>query len=536
MATKRKYTKKSQYWNKTNTTPVESKSKETTSEKIEKVGNTNMATSRLQLTEIGTSALSTIKAFTRFTKPMELRYPENLRTYNEMEDDVDVSEALEANYTFVDRAFVDFTIDYNKESEKSKEAAQFVDWCLRNMDGQTLRQAMRSAATHQKYGFAILEKVYTKIKDGSEYDGHIKVKKLAFRPPETLDTSRPFIISEDGRDVLGVVQNINNVLSYGYNRFTSTILGKREIPRNKFILFNVGATDSNPMGKSPLDSIYNPWKEKTLLSEYEVIGVSKDMGGMPVLHVPADILNRAAADPNSDEAYSLEILKANLANLHAGEQAYMILPSDTQGDGSSIKQYDLSFKGVEGSGKQLDIAELIQRKKKEIFDRFGAGFLIVGNDNSGSYSLSDNKQTVHSHYVERVVDNLAEGINTDLIPQLLALNNIRLTDKDMPKFKPDDTGDPDIEANSKMLQRIIAVGGLPITAEVQQEIYEKLGFEFKLDEELFSDPEKFLEWKNKYGSENKSRSGDGLAAGGLNGTSSNASSDNSSDLNSENAS
>lgn len=257
---------------------------------------------------------------------------------------------------------------------------------------------------------------------------------------------------------------------------------------------------------------------------------------MPVLHVPADVLNRAAADPNSDEAYSLEILKANLANLHAGEQAYMIIPSDTQGDGNSVRQYDLTFKGVEGNGKGFDINELIQRRKKEIFDRFGAGFLIVGNDDPGSYSLSDNKQTLHSHYIERDVDNMSEVINTDLIPQLLSLNNFKLNDEDMPKFIPDDTGDPDIESNSKMLQRIIAVGGLPITAEVQQEIYEKLGFEYKIDEELMSDPEKFLEWKNTFGSENKSRSGDGLASGTGNGTSTSVASSNTSDLNSENAS
>lgn len=275
MAQKRKYTKKSPYWNKTDT-PVKNKE---ISSKIEKVGNTNMKTSRLQLSEIGTSALTTIKAFSAFTRPIELKYPENIRTYNEMEEDVDVSEALEANYTFVDRAFVDFKVDYNKKSTKSREAAKFVDWCLRNMDGQTLRQAMRSAASMKKYGFSILEKVFTKINDGSEYDGYIKIKKLSYRPPETLDSAKPFIFSEDGRDVLGITQNITNRVSYGYVSNEYLSLGKREIPRNKFLLFNYNGSESNPMGVSPLNSIYTSWKEKVLLCEYEVIGVSKDMGG-----------------------------------------------------------------------------------------------------------------------------------------------------------------------------------------------------------------------------------------------------------------
>lgn len=530
MAEKRKYTKRSEYWTKNNSA-ISSDKKEVT-----KVGNTGLTTARLSLTELGTSALNTIKGFVNHMKPIELRYPHNLATYTEMEDDADIAEALEATYVFVDRAFQDFSISFNKDSEESKKAADYVDWCLRNMEGQTLRQAIRSAITYKKYGFSILEKVYTKVTDGTEYNGFYKLKRLGYRPPETLKLGEPFIFSSDGREILACVQNIDNKVSYGYVNINTSTLGEKVIPRNKFLLFAHNATESNPMGVSPFNAIYTPWKEKKLLSEYEVIGVSKDMGGMPVLEVPSDILNMASADKNSDEARSLDILKSNMANMHAGEQAYMIMPSDIQ-DNSGVKAYSLTFKGIEGGGKQFDTSALIDRRKKEIFDRFGAGFLIMGNDNVGSYSLSDNKQTLHSHYIERDVGLITEIINVDLIPQLLALNGFKLTDVDMPKLRSQDISDPDIESNSKMLQRIIAVGGLPVTAEVQNEIYEKLGFDYRLPDEILSDQDKFLEWKTTYGSENTSRSGDGLAVGTTgNGTSTTVATNDTSTLNTENAS
>lgn len=68
----------------------------------------------------------------------------------------------------------------------------------------------------------------------------------------------------------------------------------------------------------------------------------------PVLSVPLDIMNKAAADPTGPEAQSIAILTQNVANMHAGEENYVMLPSDTH-DNTSIKEYDIEFKGITGS-------------------------------------------------------------------------------------------------------------------------------------------------------------------------------------------
>lgn len=266
---KRKYTKKSEYWDK-----IKSSQNVDT---VNKAGNTDQITSRLKLGEIGTTALNTLNVYANWIKPYETSWPTCLSTFEIMSNDADVATALKANYLFVERAFDEFEIRFNKENKKSENAAKFVDWCFKNMDSQTLRQVAREALTYKVYGFSVIEKVFSKITSG-EYSGKYKVKKLASRPQNTLRKTQPFKYSDDGRDVLGVYQVIPNKTAFGTITDVSMI-GETYIPRNKFMLFGEQVTDSNPMGDSPLASIYITWKEKCLISEYEVVGVGKDLGG-----------------------------------------------------------------------------------------------------------------------------------------------------------------------------------------------------------------------------------------------------------------
>lgn len=266
---KRKYNKKSEYWDKI-------KSPQTGGE-VTKAGNTDQTTSRLKLGEIGTTALNTLNVYANWMQSYETTWPRCLDTYEIMANDPDVATALRANYLFVERAFDEFKVTYKKGNLESENAAKFVEWCLRNMDSQTLREVARQALTYKVHGFSIIEKVYTKVNSG-EYSGKYKIKKLASRPQNTLRHTRPFQYSSDGRDVLGAYQLIPNQV-YTSGPVNTDLVGEIYIPRNKFMLFGEQITDANPTGISPLSSIYITWKEKSLISEYEVVGVGKDMGG-----------------------------------------------------------------------------------------------------------------------------------------------------------------------------------------------------------------------------------------------------------------
>lgn len=272
-----------------------------------------------------------------------------------------------------------------------------------------------------------------------------------------------------------------------------------------------------------------------------VPAVSSDYSGqvLPLLEVPLDIMNRAAEDPTSAEAASIDKLTKDLANLHAGEQAFMVLPSDVQDGNTGMKQYSLTFKGIDGMGKQYKTSDLIAQRKKEIYDKFGAGLLIMGNGTTagaGSYALSDSKATLHYHFIQRDVDLIREVINNDLIPQLCAMNNILLTDIEMPKLVPKQVSGEDVDVNSKMIQRVLSVGGIPLTPAVQNEMLRMCGFNYRIPDEIAQDEVAFKTFSDKYTVSATSRAGDGMAVGKTgNGTSDVVSQQDDAANNSENA-
>lgn len=484
---------------------------------VAKAGNENLAVSRVRTGELGSGALSQIRAESEIMKVEELRWPMFLATVDSMKQDHTVATALDTKYVFVTKAFNDFKILFNRDSEESKKAADFVEYALKNLaNQQTLRDVARSAATFNEYGFSVFEKVYRTESASSKYAGYMTIDKIAFRPQSSLSRTKPFVFSDDGRTITGVYQsalafaNFQNGMNQiaGAMSLVTNLSGNADekfIPVNKLMIMSLGGTESNPTGVSPLVGCYRAFREKILIENLEVIGASKDLGGIIELKIPSSILNKASMDPRSPEADMVRGLMADAANAHSGEQSYFILPSDMNDKGG--EQYKMTLKGIDGVGKQYSTKDLIQERKKAILDRFGAGFINLGNDGQGSYNLSESKQTIHGHFVQRDIDIICESFNKNLIPQLLALNNIRLSDEDMPRLKPGAIQEVDMESFSKFVQRIGAVGYLPKTPTVINKILEVGGFDEEIPEN--TSQEELL----KILGEDTSRSGDGMKQG-----------------------
>lgn len=480
---------------------------------ISKASNETDSVSRLRMSEMGTVALSEIRADSERMKAIELQWPNFLSTVECMKEDATVAIALDSKYTFVEKSFNNFKVLHNEKNPASVDAAAFIEFCLKNMDGQTLRQFARSAATFNEYGFSVFEKLYTVVTTG-EYAGRFKIKKLAFRPQASLSRINPFVFGDKSRDLVGVKQQLNAFVNYSsddgiYGDFIplagiASQWGSVMMPVEKLMIMNIGGTDSNPMGVSPLVGCYRAFREKVLIENLETIGATKDLGGVIELKIPSQILNKANIDPTSPEADMVRGLMNDAANAHAGEQSFFLLPSDTK---DNAAQYSMTLKGIDGSGKQYNTQDLINSRKKSILDRFGAGFLNLGNDQQGSYNLSESKQTIHSHFVQRDIEIILECVNENLVPQLLALNGIRLSQKDMPVVKSGLISDVDMEEFSKFVQRTGAVGYLPKTPEVINKILEVGGFDYRVEEKMSQ--EDLLDILG----DPTSRSGDGMAVG-----------------------
>lgn len=485
------------------------KNKKSRKTNVRKATSEELNVSRLRMSEQGTFALAKVQIETERMKAEEIKWPQLIGTVEAMKQDATVATGLDMLYTFVEKAFKDFKVIPGK-SKESQDAADFITYCLKNMEGQTLRQFARDAATFNEYGISVVEKVYTQILTG-EYAGKFKIKNLAFRPQASLSRKNPLVYSDDGSKVIGVKQTLSS-----FKNYTNSVLGNSSgftgsrngddviIPANKVMIMTTGGSSSQALGVSPLVACYRPWREKVLIENLEVVGATKDMGGVIELKIPSSILNKAAIDPSSYEAEMVQGLMADAANAHSGEQSFFMLPSDTK---DNAPLYSMSLKGIDGMGKQYSTRDLISDRKKSILDRLGAGFLNVGNDDAGSYNLSESKQTIHTQFVQRVNEIIAEALNENLLPQLLALNGIRLEQKEMPFIKFGQIVDTDMEGFSKAVQRMGAVGYLPKTPEVINKILDVLGIDYQLAEDISQEDLMLLL------GDNTSRSGDGFTPG-----------------------
>ena len=443
-----------------------------------------------------------------------------------MRQNATVAAGLTVNEVFLTKALMNVEVK-GGTTEKSKQFAEFVKWNLRNLKDQTWYDAITAIISYQQYGFSWVEKVYEKNKSDS-YDFPYKIKKLAPRSQKSVER---WVFDEEARTLKGLKQYPQTLLSnpqQGLITTTSTGALTKTIPRNKFMLFSWDNKSNNPQGISPLNGCYRAYKELSLISAYEVTGVSKDLSGVLVLRVPTDIINKAAEDSSSDEAKSLQALQRNAANVNAGDQSYILLGSDTiDGSGTGKYSYDMSLQGVEGGSKSYRTTELIQERKKQILDSLGAGFLNLGNDGVGSYALSTGKQSLHAFFMERHLMFIKSIFENDLFKQLAEINDIKLSEDEMPRLEFGDIDEPDQDVISKALQRMGSVGLIPKTKEFLTPIFVDMGFDVSSLENMSEE-----EFKELLTPET-SRAGDGMENGMPSGTG--EAQGNNSETNSDNA-
>lgn len=470
--------------------------------------------SRQSKKSLATPAIETIRTIVNILKPYELSQTQRFRTYQHMLLDDAVGNAFAANCILVEKAFANYEIVYNTYSEESKQAAEFLRYCYENMRGQTLRSFARCAAEFKRDGLAPFEKTFRK--GVGKWGEYWTLDKLLYVHPLSLQPTTPFTVTNGGRDILEMRQSINafrNTTDVLPVEVINSGLGYVGIPRNKLTLVTYNGTDAQPFGVSAFDTCYTAWREKTLLQEYTLIGVTKDFSGTPILYLPSDILDRAATDPTSPEGMMVEQLKINMANMHTGDQNYTILPSDTQSEsGNGMRSFDLKFLGIDGGGKNFDTVALIEQRKRAIYNAFGAGNLIAGDGAGGSYNMLEGMNSIHSFYIERDIAVIEEALNTDINPQLFRLNGWELSPEDMPKVKAGDIEPISIDEFGKMLQRVAAVGLAPARdPKFLNEIYSKLGLNYRFDKD--ATPESIQQFM----SDNTSRSSEAMESGLPNG-------------------
>lgn len=460
---------------------------------------------RIKLGETGVVGLKTYheQVYEQFKK--ELNFPVCIPVYKRMSYDPTISAALNLFETMMKKAdwYIDPPDDF---TDDQKAKAEFIQSCFNDMEDSFL-DFISELSSYMTYGFSVHEKVYRRRfkSNGSKFDdGYVGIRKLAVR---SQDTVCGWKFSDDGRDLLGVKQDLNivNAGSTRYRKLANTNDGKILIPRNKFLLFRYNAKRGNPEGESPLRQIYFAWKYRTQIEETEAMGIARDMSGLPVFAIPPRYMS---PDATPDEKAVYEKFMEIGRNLKNGEQSSIVYPLAYDPD-ARLPMFEFKLLGVEGAGgKMFDTDSVVRRYDDKILTALFADILKLGQDGSGSFALSDNKFNLVRIALEARLKEISEVINKDLIPQLFELNG--WTDSILPQIKFDLPAQDDIEKIAKAFQQLAAVGLLELDRELLNFVRSKMGMKEKPSDEPV-DKENLTNFQ--------SRSGDGMEKGSGNGTS-----------------
>ena len=469
---------------------------------------------RFRLSEMGSLGLRTFSGVTQDELKAELNWPRSINTFRDMS----YHSAVNAPLTLFENIISKATWTYKPPAdatEEEKEQAKIINQMMQDME-QPWSEFIRDVLSSNVFGFSVHEKVFRKRykANGSLYDdGIIGWKKLPIRVQESISK---FIFSEDGNEIIGVQQNLSAINDI-YNRFSkrSNLIN---IPRSKFLLFRTGKHRGDPFGKSPLRDAYLAWRFLTALEELEATGVAKDLNGLPVLMLPAQYL-AADAPP---EVQAIRLYYENvMRNQQMNEQSAVILPQVIDPE-SKQPMFKLDLLSVDGK-KNFDISKIKEYYKNLIFTSLFSDVLTLGQSSTGSFALGSIKNSLSGAYAERLISNIAEVIQNDLIRQTYEINSWP-TDR-MGKLDFDNLDNTDIESLSKYLQRVASVGLLEKDRAVLNAVRQGIGID-PLPEDL--PPQQDLLTPET------SRSGDGMATPGE-GTATNVSGQDTTSNNLENA-
>lgn len=449
--------------------------------------STAVESARIRTSEIGNPYLKAQGSWIQEEMRRELQPPYNLITYERMLQDSTVAAALGTASAFLTKALAKAKFVTNSKNPQAKEFCDYLNWNLKNLNGTTWYESCTNILGYLSAGWSWVEKVYEPNYSTKYSKYPWKLKKLA---PRSQHSVAEWKFDEEGRNLIGIKQWPANSLNAGFIKINNgNTLDYPLIKRNKFMLFSWDSKNSSPLGTSPLNGCYKAWKEKVLIESIECTGISKGLNGIVVARVPSEIINKAAEDNTSNEASLLQSLQQQLALLHQGDQTFILLGSDLYGENGNGKPlFDFELKGVDGQGgKTVSTAEFINERKKAILDVFGAGFINIGNDNTGSYSLADAKTSLHAFFMEKHMMFIQSVIQNDLVKQMMEINRISLEESDIPIFTLNALDEVNPEEYSKALQRAASVGIFPRKKQFILDALNKCGFDTSSLEDLSED-------------------------------------------------
>lgn len=393
----------------------------------------------------------------------ELRGVKGVQAYTEMADnDATVGAILFAIEMLMRNC--EFHIEPAGNSAKDKEAAEFVESCMNDME-RTWADTLSEILSFLTYGWSYHEICYKRrvgktsspITNSKYADGLIGWKKLPIRAQDTL---YGWEYKDNTDDLVGMTQQAP----------PSYI--KATIPIEKALHFRTRSRKDNPEGRSILRTAYRAYYFKKRLEEIEGYGMERDLAGFPVLYAPADVNVWDYDDPEMREMLSRA--EAIVSSIRRDAREGLVLPGGENG-------WKLELL-ASNSKRQFDTNAIIDRYDKRIATSVLADFVMLGQQQVGSFALADSKTKIFALAIGAYLDVICEVFNNQGIPRLIDLNGDHFKGiTDYPKMIHGDIEEKDLAQFTTFIKEMVGIGVLVPDEELEEEVRRVGGLPEKTD-------------------------------------------------------
>lgn len=377
----------------------------------------------------------------------ELHGQRGVEVYKEMADNDDIVGAILFATEMLMRP-VKFNIEPGGDTEKDKEAAEFVESCMYDME-ETWTDTLSEILSFLPYGWSYHEIVYKRRcgrtrdrRTSSKHDDKlIGWRKLPIRSQDSL---WEWEYAPDSDDLLGMTQAPPPDYEH------------RTIPIEKALHFKTRSRKNNPEGRSILRNAYRSWYFKKRIQEIEGIGLERDLAGFPVLTGPEEL---DLWDPEDPEMERMLTAAQNIVtSIRRDAREGLVLPNG----------WKLELLSA-GNRRQFDTNQIIERYDKRIATTVLGDFILMGQQAVGSFALSDNKTELFSVAIGTYLDIICEVFNSQGIPRLIDINGDHFKGiTDYPRMTHADVEAPDLEQFGNFIANMIGSGVLIPDEELEK--------------------------------------------------------------------
>jgi hypothetical protein len=319
-------------------------------------------------------------------------------------------------------------------SPAAADAAKFAQSCLDDMDF-TFEEFLSDVTSMLPYGFSLFEMVFKR-----RADGRIGVRKLGPRAQWTIEL---FDVDSGG-------------VMKGAWQQTYTGGSRVYLPADRVLLFRTTSANCDPAGRSILRNAYRSYLYATHITEYEAVAIERELNGLPVGRIPSEYLMPNASPEKKAFA---DKFRQIMRDVKKNAQGSVLLPSDLHEDedGKLSDIYQVGFELLASKGsRDIDTSKVIMRHQGDIARTVIADFMMLGQNDRGSYALGKSKSDIFVKGIRSFLNSIASPINRKLLPALWEANG--MDPALMPKIAYENVAPVDIDELGKFVRSLALAG------------------------------------------------------------------------------